>query len=406
MGAEHQNRRAAGYGSLSVARVAPYLLLLLLLPLSLLQFRITAHWLADAIAPPAGMTRQHIRDQASPDFQIFRMAGIAVRNHRAAQDYARPTQRQRVGLRGETWYYPPPTFLITPLATLGGFRLGFAAWTIGLLLIAIGVLRWAGLAWVPIALGLTAPAAIWSFNLGQLGLATGAAFFASLLMIDRQPQRAGALIGALILKPQAALISPFVLLAAKRYRGFAAAAAMVLGLAGLTTLVCGWPVWRAFLTVGMASQRHVLFAPFPAGGQIWGASIFWMLRSFRLSVPISIAGQLLGALGAILWTLRLWRQPGLDKIHRAAITVMLTLFLTPYAYTSDLCGYSLAIAALVWQRRRLELADVILLMWPAACPYVSLLLHIEITPVFILWAAWRARLGAPNRLPDFQPLAA
>jgi hypothetical protein len=29
-------------------------------------------------------------------------------------------------------------------------------------------------------------------------------------------------------------------------------------------------------------------------------------------------------------------------------------------------------------------------MWPALCPYVSILLHAEITPIFILWAALRA----------------
>ncbi len=378
----------------SPSRWAPYVVLALLLPLSLLQLRITGHWLADLIARPTGMTRPQLRNEASPDFRTFWAAGRWVRHGRAGSDYApfAPAVNQRdTGVRTERWYYPPPTLLLMPLATLGGFRGGFAVWTFCLLGAAMLALRWAGVAWVPTTLGLVSPAALWSFNLGQLGFFTGALFLASLLTLDRAPKRAGALIGALIIKPQAALISPFLLLAGRRYAAFAAAAAMATALLVITTLMFGGPIWRAFFGASAAAQRAVLFAPFPARGEIWGASIFWMLRSFSLPVSISLAGQALGAVGAILWGAKLWRDQQTDPLNRAAITICLTLLMTPYAYTDDLCGYSLALTAMIWRARRLTIADVTLVMWPAICPYVSLLLHAEITPIFLIWAAIHAR---------------
>ncbi|MGC8532702.1 MAG: glycosyltransferase family 87 protein [Acidiphilium sp.] len=386
---------------ISPSRWAPYVVLALLLPLSLLQLRITGHWLADVIARPAGMTRTQLRNEASPDFRTFWVAGTWVRLGEAARDYApfAPAVNQReTGVRTERWYYPPSTLLLMPLATLGGFRGGFVVWTLGLLGAAVLALRWAGMAWVPIMLGLVSPAALWSLNLGQLGFFTGALFLASLLTLDRAPKRAGALIGALIIKPQTALISPFLLLAGRRYAAFAAASLMATALMVITTLIFGWPVWRDFFAAGAAAQRAVLFASFPVGGQIWGASIFWMLRSLSLPVSISLAGQALGAVGAILWGAKLWRDQQIDPLNRAAITICLTLLITPYAYTDDLCGYTLALAALAWRARRLTIADVTLLIWPAICPYISLLLHAEITPMILVWAAIQARSAGMARV--------
>jgi hypothetical protein len=364
------------------------------LPLSLLQLRITGRWIANEISAPAGMTRTQLRNAASPDFRMFATAGTLARRGEPGRDYSTNPARainSRFGQAPSTWIYPPPAFLITPLATIGGLRTGFVIWTLSLLALAILILRWARVAWVPIALGLVSPAAIWSLNLGQFAFLTGALFFASLLMIDHAPLRTGALIGALIIKPQTALISPFVLLVGRRFTSFAAASAMTIALAAITTLIFGWPIWREFLAAGTATQRAILFAPFPQYGEIWGVSIFWMLRSFLLPVPISLAGQAVGAVGAILWGAKLWRDQRIDPLNRAAITVCLTLLITPYAYTDDLCGYSLALAALIWRARRLTFADVTLLMWPALCPYVSLLAHAEITPIFTVWAAIHAR---------------
>ena len=373
---------------------APYLVILFLLPLSLQQLQITARWIAHEANPPAGMTRTQIHNEASGDFRTFWVVGRNVLHGQAGRDYAplaRAVDQRETVLRTTGFYYPPPTLLIMPLAGLNGLVVSFVVWTLGLLLAGFALLRWAGVGWAPIMLTLASPASLWSLNMGQFGFVTGAALFSALLMMDRQPTRAGAVIGALILKPQAALISPFLLLADRHYRAFAAAAAMTITLACLTTLVFGWRIWVDFLTVGTASSRHVLLAPFPGRGEIRGASIFWMLRSFRLSILASAIGQGLGATGAIIWGVRLWRNARLDILSRAASVTCLTLFLTPYAYTDDMCGYSLAIISLAWRRRRLAIADAILIMWPALCPYVSIFAHAEISPIFITWAVLRVR---------------
>ncbi|MDE8347771.1 MAG: glycosyltransferase family 87 protein [Acidocella sp.] len=383
------------------SRWMAYVVLALLLPLSLLQLRITGHWITDVIVRPAGLSRLQLRNEASPDFQMFATAGGLALRGEPGRDYSKNPARainSRFGRAPSTWLYPPPAFLIAPLATIGGLRLGFVIWTLCLLAVAMLVLRWAGVAWVPIALGLASPASIWSINLGQFAFCTGALFFASLLMLDRAPLRAGALIGVLIIKPQTALISPFLLLTRERYRAFAAASAVVISLVGFTTLLFGWPLWREFLAAGTATQRAILVAPFPHYGEIWGVSIFWMLRSFSLPVPISLAGQAMGAMAAIFWGVKLWRDQNVDPLNRAAITICLTLLITPYAYTDDMSGYSLALCALIWRARRLTVADVALIMWPALCPVVSILFHAELTPIFIVWAAIRAGRGATRQL--------
>ncbi|OYV88916.1 MAG: hypothetical protein B7Z57_14245 [Acidiphilium sp. 37-60-79] len=347
---------------------APYLLILFLLPVSLQQLQITARWIAHEINPPAGMSRTQIRDEASGDFRTFWVAGRKVLRGQTGRDYAplaRTVDQRETGLRTTRFYYPPPTLLIMPLAGLSGLIVSFAIWTLGLLLAGLALLRWAGVGWAPIMLTLASPASLWSLNMGQFGFVTGAALFSALLMMDRQPTRAGAVIGALTLKPQAALISPFLLLADRRYRAFAAAAAMTITLACLTTLVFGWRIWVDFLMASTASGRDVLLAPFPGRGEIRGASIFWMLRSFGLSIPASAIGQGLGAVGAVIWGVRLWRNERLDILARTAGVTCLTLLLTPYAYTDDMCGYSLAIISLAWRRRQLAMADAILIMWPA-----------------------------------------
>jgi hypothetical protein len=73
-----------------------------------------------------------------------------------------------------------------------------------------------------------------------------------------------------------------------------------------------------------------------------------------------------------------------------AITLLLGVLISPYGFAEDLVGYSIAIVLLVWQRRRLEIADSILLVWPSFLPYVAIALHAELTPVFVLWAVLRA----------------
>jgi hypothetical protein len=400
------NARSLLRRDIPVATAVPYFLLILLLPLSLLQMRITARWVGDVISASSTMTVAQLRIAASSDFRTFWTSGELVRQGKATLDY-QPTRsgqtRHVANVRANRWIYPPPTMLITPLASFGGFVAGFAVWTLCLTGLAVILLRSVGMPWVPLIASLFAPATLWNLNLGQPGLVTGAGFLTAAIILDRHPHRAAAFLGSLMIKPQAALLAPIMVLARRQYRAFFIAGAVVLGIGLLATWVLGWPIWIAFFKSGTSTERAILFAPFPTRGQYWGASVFWMLRSFGLSVALSMAGQVTSGIAAMIWCWRLWRADAPDPVARAALTVMLTLLLTPYAYTDDMCGYTLAIAWLAWRRHRLAMADVILLMWPGFCSFVSFFLKVEITPIFVVWAAYRA--GQAPTIPMSKQLA-
>ena len=77
-----------------------------------------------------------------------------------------------------------------------------------------------------------------------------------------------------------------------------------------------------------------------------------------------------------------------------ALTLLLSLFLTPYGFSSDLVGYSLALALLAEVRGwRVSLLDGILWLWPGFIILGAAVTGVELTPLFVAAAsilAWRA----------------
>ncbi|WP_241763120.1 glycosyltransferase family 87 protein, partial [Acidiphilium sp. PM] len=100
----------------------------------------------------------------------------------------------------------------------------------------------------------------------------------------------------------------------------------------------GPAIWPAFLRQGMAVAHAHLIAPFPSVYETSGVSVFWMARS--LGAPVGLAGlcQGVSALSASVWCWHAWRRKEADPVARAALTVCLTLLVTPYAYANDMTG--------------------------------------------------------------------
>lgn len=387
------NARSFLRRDITLATAVPYFLLILLLPFLIQPVQVAAHWIGAEWKVSRQENVAQLRNEMPGDFRTFWAAGKYVLSGHAANDYlpnAQAITESQTGIHVYRWFYPPPTLLLMPLTTFGGIRVGCIVWTISLLVLSIAILRWASITWIPIGMTLCSPAVISSIDLGQLGLVTGASFFAAILMAGQRPKQGGVLIGTLAFKPQSALIGPVVLLARRNYTGLFAATLMVLMLCVVTTMLLGWHVWLDFLRFGTATEKRTLVGLSPNGAFFTGASIFWMLSSFHLSPIVCLIGQLAVAGLVIVWCWRAWREPASDLLALAALTACLTLLITPYAYTDDMCGYTLGIILLAWQRRRLDIADVALIMWPGMCPLVTNLLDHQITPVFILWAALRA----------------
>lgn len=296
------------------------------------------------------------------------------------------------------WFYPPPALLLAgPAGHTAPFFRALFLWIAGLTILSVLILRGAGLDWRVIVVAGLSPAGLLNADLGQLGLLAGALTVAGLLLADRRPVLAGGLFGALAFKPQAAMLAPVLLLARGHWRGLASGLAVALALCGLSLALYGPAVWHGFLTQGLKYSHFVLIQPFPHhqpptdnSNEFYGVSVFWMCRSFGWSVRLSSLVQSLAALGAVAVCWWAWRRKNADPIARMALTACLGLLMTPYGYLYDLCGTSIAVAALAFQERRLVLTDVLLFGWPVLGLMIALTFYRELAPLMLCLAAWRA----------------
>jgi hypothetical protein len=300
------------------------------------------------------------------------------------------------------WFYPPPALLAVLPFGLLPFSAAFYVWTAILTGLAAWLLRLAGLPWTVVAVGILSPASLWNLELGQFGTITGAVLVYALLAAQTAPWRGGFALGALVIKPQTALLAPVAILAGRHWRTLCAAVMSVAGVLVLTTMVFGWPVWRAYLASGLAVSRRVIDAPAAAAGyERFGVSVFWMLRGLGAGIGIANAGQLAAALAAAGLTFTVWRRGIGDRFDRAALAVFLSLLATPYGYVDDMVAFSVVLAILAWRRQwRIDLLDVLFWTWPTLCPLVYGRTGLVLTPVVV--GAATARLWV--RAGGFRPV--
>lgn len=304
--------------------------------------------------------------------------------------------------------YPPPTLLLTLLTRPFGFMGGYLIWTVVLTGSGIILLRRSHVPWIIVIVGLLSVANMFNTLVGQLGFLTGAIFIAGLALIETAPSTSGLIFGTLILKPQAGLLAPIALLARGRYRPVAVGGLVIVLLCAATTLICGGSIWPAFLHDGLRTSHEILVAPFPTLYEQKGISVFWMVRSFGGTVTAAWIVQALSALAAIILCFQAWRRPVADRTALIALTVTLTLLVTPYGYTTDMAGFSIMVAWLAWERRRLDIADVLMWLWPALCPLVAIELHMELSPIVLVLSAaraWRRLDGIGTIAPACYPVA-
>lgn len=302
-------------------------------------------------------------------------------------------------LVSQPWIYPPTVLLLgVPLSFLP-LAAAFGLWNVATLAAAVLLLRHARLPWPILLAGLGAPATWRSLTLGQYGVVTGALVVAGLLLAPQRPLRAGAMLGLATLKPQQGLIVPAAWLAARNGRAIAAAAAVFATLALAVPAWLGGHAWVLFATQSRLSLRGIIEAPLPQPNIDAGASVFWMARTLGTGMPAAYALQGIAAALAAVLAYRAWRLPGADPLARMAVTVCLSLFVTPYGYTSDMVAYSIAVASVVardgWRPRPV---DALLWLWPGFCSVVTATTGFLLTPVAVAIAAtmaWR-RMTPPG----------
>jgi len=289
------------------------------------------------------------------DFVNVVAAGDLAREGKAATAYDWPQHKQaEVRAIGHDfdayygWHYPPPfLFAAMALAALP-YLTAMLVWLLATLAAyvaaLIGILapvldrRTAAL----VACGF--PAALWNVTAGQNGFLTAALIGGTLGLLERRPALAGICLGLLTYKPQFGLLFPIVLIADRRWRTIAVAAAVGSILAALSLIAFGAESWIAFAHWMPITSRIVLGEGHADFGRL--QSVFGLVRAHGGSESLGWTIQTLWGLalaGALVW---LWRSRAPFDLKAAALAAG-ALLATPYLYMYDLAALAVAFAFLL-----------------------------------------------------------
>lgn len=330
---------------LTAERVRGYSVILLVIAmLGLIGWIAMADGLIDRNGKPIGT-----------DFSNVYAAGVLTLEGKPAAPYDPALQHaaeKRVFNRADVpffgWHYPPFFLLAAAaLATLP-YAAALFAWmtlTIPLYLASVCAIC-AGPAFSlrdTLLVAAAFPAVFVNLGHGQNGFLTTALLGGALVLLDRKPIIAGAMIGLLAYKPQFGVLIPLVLLVTWRWRVIAAAIVTIATLSLVTTALFGMSIWHAFAASAEYSRVIVL----EAGATGWEKiqSIFSAVRALGGSIQLAYAAQgvlMLALAASLVW---LWRSRAAYDLKAAALALA-CLLATPYVLDYDLAVLAIAIAFL------------------------------------------------------------
>lgn len=266
------------------------------------------------------------------------------------------------------WSQPflsPPTvaWLVVPL-TLFSYWVAYIFWAVFTFIVFAGALVWSGLStgisrWIAVVAALAPWWVIHAVNLGQVVplVAAGVVVGWRLLRDDRDVA-AGIALSVIFLKPNTAILVPFALLVAGRYRAFVSWLAVGGAVALIAVLLLG--------VHGTSAYVNELRAPLPSG-----ADALTLHGAMELSGVVALAVRLL-IVGAVLATAFKLRGSSGMVFPLAIVGSLLT---SPYLHASDLCLLAAA-AWIVWEERPDTAWRVALpAAWVLASPFLWLTTH-------------------------------
>jgi hypothetical protein len=383
---------------LDAARIRRIVLIFAVLIVASLGFDVWQHTRAGVTAADG--------DQLGRDFVNYWAGGHLAAGGAAARIYDINSfvawQRAHTAANAQfKWFsYPPVTLLLClPLAGLG-FVAGYIAW------LAAGALANAALLAQPLGLArawlaaLVAPAAYVNAISGQNGAFTAAFMGGGILMLKDRPLLAGALLGALCIKPHLALLVPVALAAGGHWRAFFAAGLTVLGLTALSFFLFGAQAWSGFLhnaPINALLLEH--------GDNFWHRmpTVFAMMRLLGVSIAGAWTAQIGSAAGAAVLVALAWRN-NTSLTLRGTVLIVASFLATPYAWDYDLVWLTFAVAWMAAEAARTGFRpfEKIMLALTIAMPLllspIGSYTHVQIGPL-VLWAmlALVARRTLPYR---------
>jgi hypothetical protein len=233
-----------------------------------------------------------------------------------------------------TFLYPPPFLLACLPLALVGYWPSLALWLAGTGAAYVAIARrWLeglpGKALTVIAF----PAVLVNAGHGQNGFLTAALLGGGLLLNERRPWLAGALLGALIVKPQIALAVPILVLATGRWRVMAAGIASAATLCVASWLIFGADAWTGFIAgqpIGQAILERGLVEP----GKM--VSVFAALRVVGAGSGLASAAQAAAACAAAGLLVLICRRHPRAAGAQAAACIAATPLISPFFLDYDL----------------------------------------------------------------------
>lgn len=259
-------------------------------------------------------------------------------------------------------FLSPPTvaFITAPLGWLP-YDLAYVVWAVFIFLAFAAALAWAGVSrgwgrWIAVVGALAPWWVMHAVNVGQIvPLEAAGLVLAWRLVRDRREVLAGLALATILFKPNNAILVPFALLFALRFRLFATWVGVSAAVLLLVLLTVG--------TVGIAQYVTQLRGPLPRGADdltLHGALA--ATGMFATVLRVLIIGAVLAA------AYRLRRSPGLV----IPLAIIGSLLVAPYLHASDLCMLAAA-GWMVWEERPVWSWRVPLVAaWVLASPFLYL----------------------------------
>ncbi len=336
------------------------------------------------------------------DFLAFWGSAKAVLAGAPRAAYDLDWQRQAQTGAGFTGWYafvnPPPFLFVTAPFGLLSVPLGWIAW-VGA---TYALWAWAGIKAFPRLwpLVLVFPGALIAAGHAQNGFVTGALLVGGVALLDRRPLLAGALLGALVVKPHIALLVPFWLAGGGRWRAFAAAAASALGLIVLSWLAFGGATLIAYTGSWQASA-----AILRAGDTAFFLKMATPYAQVRIHAgeTAAIVAAAALALAMVILATASWRRLGDDGLATGAATLAATALASPYLFNYDLPFLVLPILWLVREGLRSGFRPwekaLLVALWfaPYATRAIALPLGLNPMPLasaLLLWLIWTRGNGS------------
>jgi hypothetical protein len=324
-------------------------------------------WLGLAVVVPAlVLDLLHHPQEVGIDFHTYLAAAtVGLQqgwSHVYDQSLVAAAQKHLVPGEWAQPFLSPPTvaWLAAPL-TVFPFWTAFGIWAVAGFLALAAALAWSGVStgtgrWIAVLGALTPWWVLHAVNLGQVvPFVAAGVVLAWRLMRDDQDIAAGVLLSVIFLKPNTAILLPVALLAAGRFRVFAAWLAAGAVLAVIALLVLG--------PHGLSGYLNQLRAPLPSGadaltlkGAIGATGVFAaVVRVVVVGLVLATAVRLRASVGLVV-----------------PVGIVGSLIVSPYLHASDLCLLAAA-AWMVWEERSALAWRIALAVgWVVASPFVFL----------------------------------